>query len=76
MTKKSWWILKDDDEKLWWTVEINDKPNWPYIPNHLYRILIIGGSCATGLNKTSTKRCWQNLFVRQRFIRIKLLTAY
>ena len=24
-------------------VEINHNPNWPYIPDHLYRILIIGG---------------------------------
>ena len=26
-------------------------PNWPYIPDHLYRILIIGGS---GSGKTNT----------------------
>ena len=26
-------------------------PNWPYIPNHPYRILIIGGS---GSGKTNT----------------------
>ena len=32
------------------SVEINYSPNWPYIPNHLYRILIIGGS---GLKKTN-----------------------
>ena len=25
------------------SVEINRKPNWPYIPDHPYRILIIGG---------------------------------
>ena len=25
-------------------VEIDHNPNWPYIPDHLYRILIIGGS--------------------------------
>ena len=25
-------------------VEINNNPNWPYIPDHLYRILIIVGS--------------------------------
>ena len=23
--------------------EIDDNPNWPDIPDHLYRILIIGG---------------------------------
>ena len=27
-----------------------DNPNWPYIPDHLYRILIIGGS---GSGKTN-----------------------
>ena len=25
-------------------VEINHNPNWPYISDHPYRILIIGGS--------------------------------
>ena len=25
------------------SVKINQNPNWPYIPDHLYRILIIGG---------------------------------
>ena len=32
------------------SVEINHIPNWPFIPNHPYRILIIGGS---GSGKTS-----------------------
>ena len=26
------------------SLEKNHKPNWPYIPDHPYRILIIGGS--------------------------------
>ena len=26
------------------SVEINHNPNWPYIPDHLFRILIIRGS--------------------------------
>ena len=26
------------------SVEINHNPNWPYIPDYPYRILIIGGS--------------------------------
>ena len=26
------------------SVKINHNSNWPYIPNHLYRIIIIGGS--------------------------------
>ena len=25
------------------SVKINHNPNWPHIPNHPYRILIIGG---------------------------------
>ena len=32
------------------SVEIDHNPNWPYIPDHLYRILIIGGS---GSSKTN-----------------------
>ena len=31
-------------------VETNHNPNWPYIPDHPYRILIIGGS---GSGKTN-----------------------
>ena len=31
-------------------VEINHNPNWPYNPDHPYRIFIIGGS---GLGKTN-----------------------
>ena len=26
------------------SVEINHDPNWPYIPDHPYRVSIIGGS--------------------------------
>ena len=32
-------MMKNYDE----SVEINNNPNWPYIPEHLHRILIIGG---------------------------------
>ena len=32
------------------SVEINHNPNWPYIPDLSYRILIIGGS---GSGKTN-----------------------
>ena len=32
-------MMKNDDE----SVEINHKPYWPNIPDHPYRILIIGG---------------------------------
>ena len=33
-------MMKNFDQ----SVEINQNPNWPYIPDHPYRILIIGGS--------------------------------
>ena len=33
-------MIKNYDE----SVEINHNPNWSYIPDHPYRILIIGGS--------------------------------
>ena len=32
------------------SVRINRNPNWPYIPDHPYRILIVGGS---GSGKTN-----------------------
>ena len=38
--------MKNRDE----SVESNHNPNWPYIPQHLCRILIIGGS---GSSKTN-----------------------
>ena len=46
--------------------------NWPYVPDHPYRILIIGGS---GSGKTNAlinlinekKWYWQNLFISKRF---------
>ena len=33
-------IMKNYDEP----VEMGHSPNWPYIPSHPYKILIIGGS--------------------------------
>ena len=33
-------MMKNYDE----SVQINHKPYWPYIPNHPYSILVIGGS--------------------------------
>ena len=38
--------VKNYDE----SVEINHNPHWPYIPNHVYKILIIDGS---GSGKTN-----------------------
>ena len=32
------------------SVEVNDNPNWPYIPDHLYRIIITGGSVSQKTN--------------------------
>ena len=42
-TKK---MMKNHDE----SVEINHNPNWPYIPDHPCRILIIGGSGSGNTN--------------------------
>ena len=39
-------MMKTYDE----SAQINHNPNWPYIPDHSYRILVIAGS---GLGKTS-----------------------
>ena len=39
-------MIKDCDE----SVEINHNPNWPYIPDHRYRILIIDGSGSGKVN--------------------------
>ena len=39
-------MMKNYDQ----SVEVNHKPNWPYIPDHPYKILIIGGS---GSGKTN-----------------------
>ena len=33
-------MMKNFDQ----SVQINHNPNWPYIPDHPYRVLIIGGS--------------------------------
>ena len=32
------------------SVEMNHNPNWPYIPDHPYRILLIGGSGSGKIN--------------------------
>ena len=46
-------MLYNINNKIWWVYNVNKKehnPNWPYIPDHPYRILIIGGS---GSGKTN-----------------------
>ena len=40
-------MVKNYDE----SVEINHNPNWPYIPHHPYKILIIGGSGTGNTNE-------------------------
>ena len=40
LSHRSYKMMKNYDQ----IVEINHNPNWPYIPDHPYRILIIGGS--------------------------------
>ena len=39
-------MMKNYDQ----SIEINQNPNWPYVPDHPYRILIIGRS---GSGKTN-----------------------
>ena len=39
-------MMKNYDQ----VVEINHNPKWPYIPDHPYRILIIGGSRSVKTN--------------------------
>ena len=61
-------MMKNYDE----SVKINSNQNWSNIPDHPYKILIIGGfgSCKTNVtefNKTSTIRYWQNLYVKDPF---------
>ena len=49
-------MMKNYDQ----SVETNHNPNWPYIPDHPYRIFIIGGS---GSGKTNVLL---NLITHQR----------
>ena len=39
-------MMKNYDQ----SVEIKHNPNWPYIPGHPYRILIVGGSGSGKIN--------------------------
>ena len=48
-------MMKNYDQ----SVKINHKPNWPYIPDHPYKIFLIGGS---GSGKTNVLL---NLIVHQ-----------
>ena len=62
-------------------VQINQNLNWLYIPDHLYRMLIIGGSAlgktnVIKVNKKSSTRYCQNLFVGHISFQIKVPIAY
>ena len=63
------------------SVKINHSPNWLYILDHTYRILIIAdsGSGKTNIsevNKTSKARYWQNLSICQRSLQTKEPITY
>ena len=63
------------------SVEINRNPNWPFIPDHPYRILIIGysESSKTGvlLNLMKNQRPGSGKFIcTSNSIRIKVSIAY
>ena len=49
-------MMKNYDE----SAEINHNPNWRYIPFHLYRIFVIGGS------RSGKTKALLNLTKRQR----------
>ena len=70
-------MMKNYDESF----EINHNPNWLYISDCLYRILIIGysGSDKTNVLLNSIKHQrpdWQHLFICQNSIQIKVPVAY
>ena len=72
-------MMKNYDE----LVEINHDLNWPYIPDHPYRIIIVDGSESGKINVLLNliKHQWPDidkiyLYVKcQRSIRIKLSIA-
>ena len=59
-------IVNDNNKKY--------NKNWPYIPDHPYKILIIGGSGSgktnTLLNLINEQRDRQNLLIRKGFKRV------
>ena len=53
------------------SVEINYNPNCNYIPDHPYRILIIGGSGSGKTNVLLSLIKYQRLFVNKIYLYIK-----
>ena len=72
----------NNDEKLWSINQNNHDPNWPYILDHLHRILIISGSGSSKSNvllklmKNQRPDIGKKLFIHQRSIRIKVSVAW
>ena len=71
-------MMKNYDE----SVEVNHNSNWPYIPDHPYRILIISGYGSGKINvlfnliKQKQPDIDKNLFIFQRSIQIKVSITY
>ena len=71
-------MMKNCDQ----SVEINHNPNWPYVPDHPYKIVITGGSGSGKTNvllnliKHQRSDIVKKKFIRQRSIRIKISIAY
>ena len=61
------------------SVETNHYPNWPYIPDHPYRILFIGGSGSGKinvlLNLIKNQRKYQFLINEREKVEIKKLKS-
>ena len=59
-------------------VKIDPNRNRPFILDHRLEILIAGGfwTGTTNVLLNLTARCWQNSYIRQRSIWIKVLISY
>ena len=60
-------MTKNYDE----SVKVNQNRNWPYIPNHLYWILIIGGSGSSTTNVLSNLIKYQRPDVNRIYLYVK-----
>ena len=54
------------------SVEINYIPNWPYIPDYPYRILIIGGSQLGKTNVLLNLIKHQKLYIDKIYLMLKI----
>ena len=60
-------MMKNYDQ----SVEINHNPNWPYIPDHPYRILIIGGTRSGKTNALLNLIKHQRLDIGKSYLYVK-----